>query len=101
MQSVERDMKQAIVDPLPSVSSPALTSSTHLMRQSPEVVKRWLNEVQEAVNDENIIIQSHALGLLEQIRRTDKHLIRKLIAQFSKADFEVPTPTAFSSDQLV
>ncbi|CAF1205978.1 unnamed protein product [Rotaria sp. Silwood1] len=37
MQSVERYMKQAIVDKLPSV---ALTSSVHLMRQGPEVVKR-------------------------------------------------------------
>ena len=41
MQNVERYMKQAIVDKLPSVSSAALTSSIHLMRQSPEIVKRW------------------------------------------------------------
>ena len=61
-------MKQAIVDKVPSVSSTTLTSSIHLMRQSPEIVKRWVNEVQ-AVNQENIMIQYHALDLLYQIRR--------------------------------
>ena len=95
MQSVERYMKQAIVDKLPSVSSAALTSSIHLMRQSPEVVKRWVNEVQEAVNHENIMVQYHALGLLYQIRRTDKHAIRKLIAKFSKAGLRSPYAYCF------
>ena len=55
LQSIERYMKQAIVDKLPSVSSAALVSSLHLMKQGPEVVKRWVNEVQEAVNSDNVI----------------------------------------------
>ncbi len=54
MQIVERYMKQALVDKLASV---ALTSSAHLMRQGPEVVKRWVNEIQEAVNNDNIMVQ--------------------------------------------
>ncbi|CAF4479529.1 unnamed protein product [Rotaria socialis] len=87
MQSVERYMKQTIVDKLPSV---ALTSSVHLMRQSPEVVKRWVNEVQEAVNNDNIMVQYHELALLYQIRRTDKHTIRKLIVKFSKTALRSP-----------
>jgi len=95
MQSVERYMKQAIVDKLPSVSSAALTSSVHLMRQGPEVVKRWVNEVQEAVNNENIMVQYHALGLLYQIRRSDKHAIRKLIVKFSKAGLRSPYAYCF------
>ncbi|CAF0898652.1 unnamed protein product [Didymodactylos carnosus] len=95
MQSVERYMKQAIVDKLPSVSSAALTSSTHLMRQGPEVVKRWVNEVQEAVNHDNIMVQYHALGLLYQIRRADKHAIRKLILKFSKAGLRSPYAYCF------
>ena len=49
MQSVEQYMKQAIADKFPSVSSAAETSSIHLMRQSPDIVRRWVNEVQEAV----------------------------------------------------
>lgn len=27
------------------------------MRQSPEIVKRWVNEVQEAANSDNIMVQ--------------------------------------------
>ncbi len=95
MQSVERYMKQAIVDKLPSVSSAALTSSVHLMRQGPEVVKRWVNEVQEAVNNENMMVQYHALGLLYQIRRSDKHAIRKLILKYSKSGLRSPYAYCF------
>ncbi|CAF0951751.1 unnamed protein product [Adineta steineri] len=95
MQSVERYMKQAIVDKLASVASAALTSSVHLMRHGPEVVKRWVNEVQEAVNNDNIMVQYHALGLLYQIRRSDKHAIRKLILKFSKAGLRSPFAYCF------
>ena len=95
MQSVERYMKQAIVDKLPSVASAALVSSVHLMRQGPEVVKRWVNEVQEAVNNDNIMVQYHALGLLYQIRRSDKHAIRKLIVKFAKAGLRSPYAYCF------
>ena len=48
------------------------------MRKSPEVVKREVNEVQEAVNHENIMIEYHALAV-----------------------FEVLTPIVFSSDQFI
>jgi coatomer subunit gamma len=76
-------------------SEGALTSSIHLMRRSPEIVKRWVNKVQEAVNHENIMIQYPALGLLYQIRRTDKHGIRKLIAKFSKYGLRSPYAYCF------
>lgn len=49
IQSVERLLKAAIVDKTPSVSSAALVSSYHLFQVAREVVKRWANEVQEAV----------------------------------------------------
>jgi coatomer protein complex subunit gamma len=101
MQSVERYMKQAIVDKLASVASAALTSSVHLMRQGPEVVKRWVNEVQEAVNNDNIMVQYHALGLLYQIRRSDKHAIRKLILKFSKAGLRSPYAYCFLVSRII
>lgn len=37
LQSIERYMKQAVVDKAPSVASAALVSSLHLMKQGPEV----------------------------------------------------------------
>ena len=57
LQSIERYMKQAIVDKMPSVSSAALVSSLHLMKQGPDVVKRWVNEVTETVNSDNVMVQ--------------------------------------------
>ena len=63
LQSIERYMKQAIVDKAASVSSPALVSSIHLIKQAPDVVKRWVNEVQETVNSDNIMVQVSLAGL--------------------------------------
>ena len=48
--STERFFKAAIVDKNPSISSAALVSAYHLFPVSKEVIKRWVNEAQEAVN---------------------------------------------------
>lgn len=49
-QGVERFFKAAIVDRTPSISSAALVSAYHLFPNAKDVVKRWVNEAQEAVN---------------------------------------------------
>lgn len=95
LQSIERYMKQAIVDKASSVSSAALVSSLHLMKQGPEVVKRWVNEVSEAVNSDNVMVQYHALGLLYQIKKNDKLAITKLVSKFSKASLRSPYAYCF------
>jgi coatomer protein complex subunit gamma len=95
LQSIERYMKQAIVDKLSSVSSAALVSSLHLMKQGPEVVKRWVNEVQETVNSDNVMVQYHALGLLYQIKRTDKLAVTKLVQKFSSTSLKSPYAYCF------
>lgn len=48
-QGVERFFKAAIVDRNPSISSAALVSSYHLFPHAKDVVRRWVNEAQEAV----------------------------------------------------
>ena len=52
LQAIERYMKQAIVDRNCAVSSAALVSSLHLTKIAGDVVKRWVNEAQEAVNSD-------------------------------------------------
>lgn len=84
LQAIERYMKQAIVDKNSSVSSAALVSSLHLMKSSPDVVKRWVNEAQEAVNSDNMMVQYHALGLLYEIRKMDKLAISKLLSKYTQ-----------------
>ncbi|KAL7080621.1 hypothetical protein ACQ4LE_000471 [Meloidogyne hapla] len=90
IQSIERYMKQAIVDKVPSVSSAALVSSLHLMKRSPDVVRRWANEVQEAVSSDNHMVQFHALSLLYQIRSSDRLAILKMVQKFSKSGLRSP-----------
>ncbi|KAF7634527.1 Coatomer subunit gamma [Meloidogyne graminicola] len=95
LQAIERYMKQAIVDKVPSVSSAALVSSLHLMKRSPDVVRRWANEVQEAVSSDNHMVQFHALSLLYQIRSTDRLAILKMVQKFSKSGLRSPDRIAF------
>ena len=49
-QGGERFFKAAIVDKNTSISSAALVSAYHLFPAAKDVVKRWVNEAQEAVN---------------------------------------------------
>jgi len=90
LHAIERYMKQAIVDRVNSVSSAALVSSLKLMTTSPEIVKRWVNEAQEAVNSDNVMVQYHALGLLYTIRRADRLAVSKLVSRFTKSSLRSP-----------
>ncbi|KAJ8302194.1 hypothetical protein KUTeg_021181 [Tegillarca granosa] len=90
LQSIERYMKQAIVDKAHSVSSAALVSSLHLSKGSQEITKRWVNEAQEAVSSDNIMVQYHALGLLYHIRKYDRLAVTKLVTKFSKHSLKSP-----------
>ncbi|KAJ7110306.1 coatomer subunit gamma [Mycena crocata] len=110
-QGVERFFKAAIVDRNPSISSAALVSAYHLFPHAKDVVKRWVNEAQEAVNAKSSgyfggsvsggsffgggggqsaaqtvpsssnITQYHALGLLYLIRQQDRMAVTKMIQQ--------------------
>lgn len=78
LNAIERFIKQSIVDRNALVSSSALVSGMHLIKQNPEVVRRWVNEVQEAVNSPHDMVQYHAVGLLYQIRQHDKLAVSKV-----------------------
>ncbi|KAJ8920282.1 hypothetical protein NQ315_011943 [Exocentrus adspersus] len=90
LQAIERYMKQAIVDRNPAVSSAALVSSLHMTKFAPDVVKRWVNEAQEAVNSDNIMVQYHALGLLYHIRKSDRLAVTKLVAKLTRMSLKSP-----------
>lgn len=90
LQAVERYMKQCIVDKNESVSCAALVSSVHLANTSADVVKRWANEAQEALNSDNIMVQYHALGLLYRIRKTDRLAVSKLVNKLTRQNLKSP-----------
>ncbi|XP_022099738.1 coatomer subunit gamma-2-like [Acanthaster planci] len=93
LQGLERYMKQAIVDKVHSVSSAALASSLHLLSQSPDVVKRWVNEAQEAATSDNVMVQYHALGLIYHIRKNDRLAITKLVGKYTRGGLKSPYAT--------
>lgn len=90
LQTIERYMKQAIVDRNPSVASAALVSSLHMSKIASDVVKRWVNEAQEAVNSESVMVQYHALGLLYHIRKNDRLAVTKLVAKLTRMSLKSP-----------
>ena len=72
------------------MASAALVSSYHLFQDNKEVVKRWVNEVQEALNSSNASVQYHAIGLMYLIRQHDKMAVSKFVTHFSKAPLRSP-----------
>ncbi|KAF2397340.1 coatomer subunit gamma [Trichodelitschia bisporula] len=104
VQTIERLIKTAIVDKVPSVSSAALVSSYHLLPIARDVVRRWQNEVQSAVEGAksgggfmgfvggsagnipqatSYTSQYHAVGLLYQLRSGDRMALVKMVQQYS------------------
>lgn len=64
-----------------------LSEFQHLMRSSPEIIKRWSNEAQEAVNSDSQMPQYHGLGLLYSMRKSDKLAVNKMVQKYSKRGF--------------
>uniref|UniRef100_A0A1I7XS82 Adaptin_N domain-containing protein n=1 Tax=Heterorhabditis bacteriophora TaxID=37862 RepID=A0A1I7XS82_HETBA len=93
-------LQEAIVDKNGAVSSAALVSSNHLMNKSAEVVRRWANEIQEAVSSDNQMVQYHALGLLYHIRCNDRLAVNKMVQKFSKSGLRSELASAISVLQL-
>ncbi len=90
LQQIERYMKQAIVAKSPHVASAALVSTLKMYHMNPDVVKRWVNEAQEALSSDNVMIQFHALGLLYQIKKRDQLAVSKLVTKLSRSSLRSP-----------
>ncbi|XP_078436668.1 coatomer gamma-2 subunit, putative / gamma-2 coat protein, putative / gamma-2 COP [Wolffia australiana] len=90
LTQIERYLKQAIVDKNSVVASAALVSGVHLLETNPEIVKRWSNEVQEAVQSRAALVQFHALALLHQIRQNDRLAVSKLVTSLTRGNVRSP-----------
>eukprot|EP00198_Chlamydomonas_reinhardtii_P001857 XP_001691193.1 gamma-cop [Chlamydomonas reinhardtii] len=90
LAQIERYLKQAIVDKSPVVASAALVSALHLLGNNAEIVKRWINEVQEAAQNKNNMVQFHAVALLHALRASDRLAISKLVSSLTKASVKSP-----------
>ncbi|PWZ53577.1 Coatomer subunit gamma-1 [Zea mays] len=90
LTQIERYLKQAIVDKNPVVASASLVSGIHLTQANPEIVKRWSNEVQEAVQSRAPLVQFHGLALLHQIRQNDRLAVSKLVSSLTRGSVRSP-----------
>jgi coatomer subunit gamma len=91
--AIERYIKQAIVDRNAFVAASALMSGVRLFSTCPEVVRRWINEVQEAVNSSSDMVQYQALSLLYKIKQHDRLAVSKIVQQLSKGSLRSPLAT--------
>eukprot|EP00775_Hariotina_reticulata_P012870 gene12870-12996_t len=81
LAQIERYLKQAVVDKSPVVAASVL---------NPEIIKRWVNEVQEAAQSKHSMVQFHAVALLHALRATDRLAVSKLVSQLTRASVKSP-----------
>ncbi|MGH0152793.1 UNVERIFIED_CONTAM: hypothetical protein FKN15_023708, partial [Acipenser sinensis] len=62
----------------------------HMVKMSYDVVKRWVNEAQEAASSDNMMVQYHALGLLYHLRKNDRLAVSKMLNKFTKSGMKSP-----------
>ena len=90
--SIERYIKQAIVDNDTRVRNAALVAASHLFSQSSDnatLVRRWVGEVQEVLETKqstgrnNESVQANATRLLLQMKSHDRLGMAKLLKKYS------------------
>ena len=57
------------------------------------MVKRWTNEINEALSSDNVMVQYHALGLMYSVKKHDRLAVSKLLAKYTKAGVRSPYAT--------
>jgi len=82
---IDRFLKTALVDKNPFVASSALICGLGLMKSCPDVVKRWVQEVQESINSTHPMVQYHALALMYEIKKSDRLALHKVVAQLARS----------------
>ena len=73
-----------MVDKSSVVASAVLVSAFHLLSQNNEIVKRWTNEIQEAMQSKHSMVQFHAVALLHALRANDRLEVSKLVSSLVK-----------------
>lgn len=87
---IERYLKQAVVDKSAIVASSVLASAIQLVPTSGDVIKRWVGEIQEAINSRHPMVQFHAVALAHALRANDRLAINKLVSQLIRGTVRSP-----------
>eukprot|EP01083_Nonionella_stella_P086229 239417_1 len=81
---IERYLKQSVVAKDPFIASAALAAGIRLYPGNEEVIRRWVNEVQEALNSSSKMAQFHALNLLQKIKQHDRGALAKVVTALTR-----------------
>ena len=54
------------------------------------MVKRWVNETQEALSSDSHMVQYHAMGLLYYLRRKDRLAVSKMVTKQIRSSLRSP-----------
>ncbi|KAL4437499.1 hypothetical protein ABPG77_003480 [Micractinium sp. CCAP 211/92] len=87
---IERYLKQAVVDKSAVVAGAVLAGAIHLAGANAEVIKRWSNEVQEAINSRHPMVQFQAVALMHALRANDRLAVSKLVTQLVRSSVRSP-----------
>mmetsp|Transcript_4089 Transcript_4089/g.7148 ORF Transcript_4089/g.7148 Transcript_4089/m.7148 type:complete len:938 (+) Transcript_4089:116-2929(+) len=92
LSQTDRYIKQAVVDRNPLVAASSLICGNQMASEPAklEVVRRWVNEVQESVNSKSEMVQYQALALLYTIKSHDKLAVGRIVQQYSKSSLNSP-----------
>lgn len=53
-------------------------------------MKRWVNEIQEALSSDSLMVQYHAMGLLYYLRRRDRLAVSKMVTKQIRSSLRSP-----------
>jgi len=87
---MERYIKNCIVDKNDAVSASALLTGLKLSKSHPEVVKKWVTEVQEKLNSKNFNVHYHAMLLLYEMKKNDPLALSKFFESMIGANLKSP-----------
>lgn len=88
--SIERYLRQSVVDKHPVVASAAISSLVRVALINGEIVKRCTNEIQEALNSDSPMVQYHALGLRYNSCKNDRLAVSRLISNCIQQGLKSP-----------
>merc|ERR1719409_1941823 len=60
------------------------------MKSTPDVVRRWVNEIQETVQSKHSMVQFHALALIYELKKTDRLALHKVVTNLAKSQLKSP-----------
>lgn len=92
--TIERYLRQSVVDKHPVVASAALTSLIRIAQVNGEIVRRCTNEIQEALNSDSPMVQYHALALNYTLLQNEDHFkLQMFLDRCIDRDFASPLAT--------